>query len=187
MNWADYGILAILVLSALVGLLRGFTREFFGLATWVLAIALCVWFGRDAVQWLAPHIATPVLRTAAAYGGLFLAGLLVGGVITAVLVARIRRSAFSSADRTMGAGIGLIRGVLVVGVAVLVARTMELNREPWWQQAALLAPGEVVADGIDVLVPDGWLAPLKPDALPSRTPSPGRSLPSAPAAAVPGV
>lgn len=36
MNWLDYVILATLVLSTLVGVIRGVVREMFGLGTWVL-------------------------------------------------------------------------------------------------------------------------------------------------------
>ncbi|MGH8518232.1 MAG: CvpA family protein, partial [Panacagrimonas sp.] len=58
MNWADYGILAIVILSILIGLLRGFTREIFGLGTWILAILLAILFGPDVAQSLQSHVAT---------------------------------------------------------------------------------------------------------------------------------
>ena len=188
MNWADYGILAIVVLSALIGLLRGFMREIFGLGTWVFAIILSVAFGREAMDLLQPHIATPLFRTGAAYGGLFLTGLLIGGIVTAVIVAQIRGSRFSSADRTLGGGLGLIRGVLLVGLVVLLARTNGMNQKPWWTQAMLVGPSEPIADGLDLLIPDSWLAPLKPDpkgpVQPDRESGPQSATPAASAASV---
>lgn len=181
MNWADYTILGIVLLSILIGLLRGFTREIFGLGTWVLAIVLAVFFGPALAVHLQPHIATPIFRMGAAYGGLFLGGLLVGGVLTALLVARIRESRFSSADRTLGAGLGLVRGALLVGLVVLLARTAGVSNEPWWQHSTLIGPSQVVADGLDTLIPDAWLAPLKPEVqAPSRS-SPEPSVPAGPA------
>lgn len=184
MNWADYGILAIVVLSALIGLLRGFTREIFGLGTWVFAVILSIAFGREAMEFLQPHIATPLFRTGAAYGGLFLAGLLVGGIITAVIVAQIRGSRFSSADRTLGSGLGLIRGVLVVGLVVLLARTNGMNQKSWWKEAMLVGPSEPIADGLDILIPDSWLAPLKPDPAASADSKLDNATPAASAALV---
>ncbi|MGQ0529755.1 MAG: CvpA family protein [Panacagrimonas sp.] len=184
MNWADYGILAIVVLSALIGLLRGFTREIFGLGTWVFAVILSIAFGREAMDVLQPHIATPLFRTGAAYGGLFLAGLLVGAIITAVIVAQIRGSRFSSADRTLGSGLGLIRGVLVVGLVVLLARTNGMNQTSWWKEAMLVGPSEPIADGLDILIPDHWLAPLKPDASGPAESKPDKATPAASAALV---
>lgn len=174
MNWADYGILAIVILSILIGLLRGFTREIFGIATWVLAIVLAVLFGANLVLALQPHIATPLLRMGAAYGGLFLGGLLIGSILTALLVSRIRQSRFSSADRTLGAGLGLVRGMLLVGLAVLIGRTAGFGSDAWWRESILIPPSTVIADGLDTLIPDAWLEPLKPDARPpSVTPEPG--------------
>lgn len=184
MNWADYGILAIVILSILIGLLRGFTREIFGLGTWVLAVLLAFLFGAELADALRPNIATPLVRVGAAYGGLFLGGLLIGGILTALLVARVRESRFSSADRTLGSGLGLVRGVLVVGLVVLLARTAGVGDEPWWQKSLLIGPTQTIADGLDVLIPDAWLAPIKPDTAPAATPaSESTPAPVAPAAA----
>ncbi len=163
MNWADYGIIAIVLLSALIGLMRGFVREVFGLGTWALAFVAAIVFGEQLADWLSPHVATPLLRTGIAYGGLFLGALLVGGIFTAILVARIRESRFSSADRTTGAGIGLLRGVLMIGLAVLLGRTAGMRAESWWAQSTLIEPATVVADGFEVIIPESWLEPLKPD------------------------
>lgn len=182
MNWADYGILAIVVVSVLVGLMRGFTREAFGLGTWVFAIFLTLLLGREFAELLVPHIATPLFRTATAYVGLLLLGLLIGGIVTAVLVARVRESRFSSADRTLGSGLGLIRGVLIVGLIVLLARTNGMNQKPWWNQALLVGPAEVIADGLDILIPDAWLMPLKPDSPRPASPASDKAIPAAPSA-----
>lgn len=184
MNWVDYSILAIVVLSAFVGFLRGFTREFFGLGTWVLAVTLAIWFGREAMVWLQPHVAQPLARAGLAYGGLFLTGLLIGGIFTSVLAARVRESWFSSADRTLGSGLGFLRGVLVVGLAVLLAGTAGLADKSWWKQSALVPPAQVIADGLGALIPEAWLAPLKPDAATLTVPVRDAAPSSAPADSV---
>lgn len=163
MNWVDYSILGIVFLSVIVGFLRGFTREFFGLGAWALALGLTVLLGHQAVVFLQPYLAVPLVRAGVGYGGLFLLGLLAGGVITALLVSRVRQSRFSSADRTLGSGIGLIRGILLVGLAVLLGNTMGLRDRPWWQQSALVPPAKTIADGLGVLIPKSWLDPLRPD------------------------
>jgi len=165
MNWADYGILAIVILSILIGVLRGFTRELFGVGTWVLAIVLAVVFGSKAAVALQEHIATPLVRMGAAYG--------------------IRQSRFSSADRTLGAGLGMIRGILIVGLVVLLARTVDVSEEAWWRESALIGPSMAIADALDTLIPDSWLDPLKPDPKPPVVPEPGAddaAKPAAPAA-----
>lgn len=170
MNWLDYGIVAVVVLSILIGFVRGFTREFLGLGTWVLAVLLSVLFGPAAAVALTPHFEHPLVRAGLAYGGLFLAGLLVGGILTAVLVTHIRESRFSTADRTLGSGLGLIRGVLLIGLAVLLGGTVGFDDENWWQRSLLVDPATVVADGLGVLIPDAWLDPLRPDSAANTVP-----------------
>lgn len=171
MNWLDYGILAVVVLSILIGFVRGFTREFLGLGTWVLAILLSVAFGPPAAAALGGQIEHPLIRAGVAYGGLFLGGLLIGGVLTAVLVTHIRESRFSTADRTLGSGLGLIRGVLLVGLAVLLGSTVGFDDETWWQGAYLIDPAKVIADGLGAVIPESWLDPLRPDGSVTAAPS----------------
>lgn len=178
MNWADYGILAIVVLSVLIGFLRGFTREFFGLATWVLAIGLAIVAGERLIVQLEPHISDPLVRAGVAYGALFLVGLLAGGILTALLVNRIRGSQFSSADRTLGGGLGLVRGVLLVALAVLIGGMTSLRESPWWKESTLREPAEVVADGLRVLIPASWLAPLKSEPASKAAPAKGAHVPA---------
>jgi membrane protein required for colicin V production len=86
---------------------------------------------------------------------------LVGGLITALLVARARDSQFSSADRTLGAGLGVVRGIVIVALAVLISGMTSLREQPWWKESTLVAPAEVVADGLRVLIPESWLRPLR--------------------------
>lgn len=179
MNWTDYAILAIVVLSALIGFLRGFTREFFGLATWILAIILAVMFGEELARMLEAHIATPAIRAGVAYGGLFLLGLLIGGILTALLATRVRESQFVSADRTLGGGLGLVRGILIVALGVLLTGMTSMRESQWWKESLLIKPAEVVADGLRILIPESWLAPLKSHPAAKSDPVPeGRSLPS---------
>lgn len=182
MNWLDYGIVAVVMLSILIGFVRGFTRESLGLGTWILAILLSVAFGPAFAAWLTPHFEQPLLRAGVAYGGLFLGGLLIGGILTAVLVTRVRESRFSTADRTMGSGLGLIRGILFVGLVVLLGATVGFDDESWWQQSVLIEPAQVVADGLDVLIPDAWLEPLRPDSGVMPSSESKEELPVAPAA-----
>ena len=81
MNWADYFILILITLSALIGLWRGLLREVISLATWIAAIAIAFLFAEDGAAHLAPYIELPSLRIAAAFGGLFLTTLLLGGLV----------------------------------------------------------------------------------------------------------
>lgn len=161
MTGVDYGIVALILVSSLIGVLRGFARESLGLATWILAFLLA-WLGASTVvEWLAPYIAAPSVRVATAYASLFLGGLLIGSLITSLVVDAIRSSRFSPADRTLGAGLGLIRGVFLVVVAVWLLGQTPASRDEWWSQSRLIGQFKVLADELDALVPRTWLEALK--------------------------
>lgn len=161
MIWVDYGFIAVILISALIGLLRGFVRELLGLATWVAAFAVA-WL---AAPWmndlLLPHVETPSVRKAAAYAGLFLGVLLIGGVITALISGHVRKSVLAAADRTVGGGLGLLRGLVICGLFVLIGGHTVLREDSWWSRSALIPRLQWVADGLATVIPAGWLEALK--------------------------
>ena len=48
----------------------------------------------------------------------------------------------------LGAGFGLLRGVLIVGLAVIILQFLELDQDGWWQDARLRSYAEQVAAAI---------------------------------------
>ena len=80
MEYADYIIIAIIVISILVGVLRGFVKEAFSLAVWVAAFLLAFQYSGDLAELLENRIDLPSARTALAFAGLFVSILLVGGL-----------------------------------------------------------------------------------------------------------
>lgn len=165
MIWVDYCIVGLLVVSTIVGVIRGFARETLGLLTWILAIWMAVSFAAAVSVKLAPYISVPSVRAASAYALLFLAGLLIGGIITSVIVRFLRASALSSTDRTLGGGFGVIRAAALVALFILIAGTTPARQDPWWQKSLLLDKFEWLADGLRVLIPPRWLDLLKSDEL----------------------
>lgn len=161
MIWVDYCILLLIVGSVIIGALRGFTRETLGLATWLLAIALAWLFAEPVYGLLEPYIAAPSVRQVTAYAGLFLLGLLLGSLLTAWVVQAVRNSPFLSTDRTLGAGVGLVRGILLVAIMVLVAGMTPMREDPWWGNSLLVVRFEVLADELRHLIPPSWMQMLE--------------------------
>ena len=138
MNWADYFIVIVIALSMLVGLWRGLLREVISLATWIAAFAIAYLFSEDGAAHLVPYIDIPSLRIAAAFGGLFLATLLIGGLIGILASYLVDYTGLTGTDRILGMGFGFVRGAAVIVLLVLAAGLTPLPRDPWWQQALLL-------------------------------------------------
>lgn len=171
MNWADFVILAVFAVSILIGLLRGFTREVLGLLGWVLAFWVAFTFTHAVSEWLAPHIATPSVRRAAAFGGLFLLVLLASSIATYFLGKFIREGALASADRTLGAGFGALRGLVLIAALIWAAGSTPAREDQWWQQSALIPHCEWMADALKAVVPERWIRGISPPSSPSPAPN----------------
>lgn len=163
MIWVDYCILIVFILSVIIGLLRGFTREVLGLGTWLLAFGLAWLFGGVVADMLQRQIGDPAIRLGCAYALLFLGGLLVGSLVTTIVSEIVKHTALAPPDRIMGAGFGLIRAALFVAAFVLVAATMGAAKDRWWQQSLFVGKFEWLAQGLGTLVPERWLQALRPD------------------------
>lgn len=138
MNWADYFILILIALSAVIGLWRGLLREVISLATWAAAIAIAFLFAEDGAAHLVAYIDIPSLRVAAAFSGLFLATLLLGGLVGILASQLVHYTGLTGTDRVLGMTFGLARGAAIVALLVLAAGLTPLPKDPWWQQALLL-------------------------------------------------
>ena len=168
MIWVDYCILGVTLVSIIIGVFRGIVREVLGLLTWLVAFLAAFLFHNEVAGLLQPKISNPALCVAASYAGTFLTGLLVGAIISSILVEAVRNSSFSSADRTMGAGFGVLRGLFLTALFLLIAGNMGAKKDDWWQRSLLVPKLEWLADGLQLLVPERWLDKLHPDTEPPK-------------------
>lgn len=150
MNWLDYLLLALIVSSFVFGLLRGLVREVVALITWVVA----VWLAWDYSPLLEPHmgLAPEAMRPWAARGVIFLCVFLLGSLLGALLGHLVRLSMLSGVDHVLGGLFGLMRGVLVVGLFVILCHAVGLEGEPWWRDSRLVPFAEQAANVLRGLV-----------------------------------
>ena len=164
MTWADWVLLAALVVSIVIGIIRGFTREVLGLVSWAVAIVASLLLAPATVGWLEPHIATPSLRIAGSYALVFFIALVLGAIVTTVVSMMVRKSALSGLDRMVGGGFGMIRGVLVGVVLVWLVGLTPARQDPWWKDSRLIPGLEWLAQGFGALMPEKWRPAVAPAA-----------------------
>jgi membrane protein required for colicin V production len=152
MNPVDYILLAVMVISALVGAVRGLLREVVALLTWLVALWAAWQFGPLLEPALGGLLADPDVRPWAARAILFVALLFVGAAIGWIVSYFVRLSLFSGTDRLLGLLFGVARGVVVVGILALLGQTLELDEEPWWSGSLLMPQAERTADALRGLV-----------------------------------
>lgn len=152
MNTADYVVIAAVVLSAIVGAVRGFLREAIALAAWLVALFVA-WHFSDTIE---PHLggllAASHVRPWAARVIIVALVLLLGAGLGAIVAHYVRLSIFSGMDRFLGLLFGAARGVVLIGVFVILGQLLKLDGEVWWRHSMLLPYGHSVANGLRVLV-----------------------------------
>jgi membrane protein required for colicin V production len=152
MNATDYVLIAAILISAIVGAARGFLREAVGVASWIIALFLAWHFSTLVAPHLGGLLAEAEVQPWAARIIIVVLVLLLGAVVGATLGHFVRLSLFSGVDRLLGFLFGLVRGLVLLGVFVILAQLLQLQGERWWRQSILIPYGETVANGLRVLV-----------------------------------
>jgi len=134
----------ILIGSVFVGLLRGFTREVFSLASLVVAFFVARQFG-PALAGELPGLDDTRLQLGAAYLLLFIVVLIMLALVARLLGGALRLAGLGVYDRFLGAGFGLLRGVAVLVLLTLLAGLTALPRSEAWRGAWLRDPLEAAA------------------------------------------
>jgi membrane protein required for colicin V production len=153
----DLVILAVIIFSAIISFMRGFSREAMSLGTWLLAITVTlVYTSRFSVLLPIDTVQSPQARATISALSLFVGTLFMGGIINWVFERIMSRSTIGKWDRAVGVGFGIVRGVVIVSLLVLAANLVpELKQEGWWRNSAALPNFQKIAESMHAKLPDG--------------------------------
>ena len=153
----DWAIVAVLAISTLMSLRRGFLKEALSLGTWIAAFVVARQFHEPMDQLLEAHIVASLMRSIAAFAALFVGTLLVGAALGFLLGALINATGLSSTDRVLGMVFGFARGALIVTVVVGLLNLTPLVGDSWYTSATLAPHFETVAQwALDQLSASGF-------------------------------
>jgi membrane protein required for colicin V production len=138
MNWADWVIVALIAVSALISLKRGFVKEALSLLTWVAAFIIARLFADQLSVLLSGYIETPSARVVAAFVLLFVVVLFTGALVNNLIGMLIRATGLSSTDRVLGMAFGIARGCILVVVAVALLAMTPVIQDRWWSESSLI-------------------------------------------------
>ena len=163
------GIVAvIIVISAILAYSRGLVRETLAIGGWVLAAVVAYFFAAD-VQPLMGEI--PVLgdflgdsfelSMIAAFAAVFAVTLVVVSIFTPLFAGAVQRSALGGVDQGLGFLFGVLRGVLLVVVALVVYdRLLVTDPVPMIDDSRTSKLFAEISDNVDEAIPEdapGWL------------------------------
>ena len=149
----DYAVVAILLLSIVVSVIRGLVREILSLIGWVASFVVASLFAADFAPALAV-LPSPVLRIAVAFMMILVAMALAMTVLNWGLMKAIETAGLQLADRGLGGLFGLARGLIIVLALVLVAGMTPLPRMDFWKEALFSPLAETAVTTLRPWLPD---------------------------------
>lgn len=146
--WLDCAIVAIIGLSIITGMFRGFVKELIALGIWILAIWLASTHSQDMSVWVQPYITDKTACIAVAFVGILVATLISGAIVNTIISLILHRSGLSGIDRLLGMGFGFLRGIFIVALLMVVVKMTSLPSEEYRDKSSLYAHFDVLVDKI---------------------------------------
>ena len=153
LGWVDIALLAVFVLSVLIGLWRGFVFEIVSLLGWLVAFVIANSAGPFLADLIPLDSANAQLRLWAAYIAVFVLILVTCTLLARMLRALIAATPLSFVDHLLGGVFGMVRGALVlVVVALLVMLSPYATSAPWKNSHGSLWLG-LALEGLKPILP----------------------------------
>ena len=160
MNGLDLAVLTVILMSGVFAFARGFVKEALSIAAWVGA-GFAALYGSIYLLPLAGRF-LPKGPVTDAVGGIviFLVVLIALSLLTSRVSRRVKQSALSAVDRSLGLLFGLVRGVVLVCLGYLALSWAvpedQLQQPRWIAKARTLPFLESGADRLRGLVPTAY-------------------------------
>src|SRR6476620_6853649 len=169
-SYLDAALIAIVVVSGIVAMYRGLTREVLSILSWVAAAAACVYFVfkyRAEAQQIAEQFHAPLLVAQVAVGGIiFLIVLLIVHLITARISDTVLDSRVGAIDRILGFLFGVARGFVLVVIPFMFYESFVDKPEqqyPWVRDAVsrpyIKSTGDSLRIMLQRMVPSSLMGP----------------------------
>lgn len=128
------------LVSAMLAMVRGLSREVLSIISWVAAAAAAYFFYKPVLPYVQPYIDSDKIAMGASAAIVFVVALIVVTVITMKIADWIIDSRVGALDRTLGFLYGAARGVLVVAVGLMFFNWLAGDKAPAWITGAKSRP-----------------------------------------------
>jgi len=179
LNYFDYILIAIVGLSMVLSLWRGFVREIISLIGLVAAFLIASRVSASAGSFLGQWISNGTLADIAGFGLVFVIIMLLVGIIGAIIRKLVDLADLTATDRTLGVFFGLARGLMLIALCFLVY-TSYTKPDASWLKKSLLAPYAIsLGDLLGKAIPEGYPFSRQGDGKPTTPKLPKASAPDA--------
>ncbi|WP_297295708.1 CvpA family protein [uncultured Methylovirgula sp.] len=184
-SYLDLGVIAIILISAVLAMVRGFTREVLAIASWGAAAVAAIYFHPLVLPYVKPYISKDTVALAAAAALVFFATLIIVSIITVKVSDAILDSKVGPLDRSLGFVFGALRGLLLCVIAFAFFNWLVPEKaQPVWVKDAKMKPLlQSTGEELMAMLPDdpeGLLNKLKKAKPASEEPVPDSDAPLSP-------
>ncbi|WP_022723707.1 CvpA family protein [Rhodopseudomonas sp. B29] len=152
----DLVVLAVMLVSGLLAMVRGFMREVLSIAAWGAAALVTLYAFQKLLPTAKTYFSNDTVAAVVVVAGVFLGTLIIVSIITVRISDMILDSRIGALDRTLGFLFGLARGLLIVVVAYQFFNWLvpEKQRPEWVTNAKSKTVLQGTGDWLVSLLPD---------------------------------
>jgi len=152
----DLGISVIVLLSLIIGFIRGFARELISLATWFAAFAFAILYLKPLANQLPFTLQSDIASMGVAFAIIFFGVLILGAIINYLLSSAVSSIGLGGIDRMLGAIFGALRGCLIVVLMVILLGVTALPAKTWWIESRFIPYFELGAERVKSNIPQDF-------------------------------
>lgn len=155
-TFLDCLIVLVIIISAGYAAWRGFLWETLSIFEWVAAAFACLYFGPYLIPMMRSMVSEVWLASVLAYAAVFLTVFIPLAFMSHRFSESVRNSPIGPLDRAAGVAFGVVRGLVIVGLAYLAYTYFNPIREQprWLTEAELLPVVQSTAEVLLSVVPD---------------------------------
>jgi len=150
----DWIGVAVIVVSMVLGLVRGLVFEVVTLIGWIAAFFCAQWFAPAVGAWLPFGEPEAAWRYPAGFVLVFIAVAFAGGLVAALIRKLVVATGLRPVDRTLGAAFGVVRAGVALLVLAVVVHLMALSEDAWWRSSRSAPVLDAALQGLKPALPE---------------------------------
>jgi len=156
LNFIDYILIAIVGLSMVLSLWRGFVREVISLIGLVAAFLIASRMSGQTGDFLGQWVSNGTVADIAGFVLIFVVVMIVVGLIGAIIRRLVDLAALSATDRTLGIFFGAARGMGLIALCFLVYTSYTKPDDAWLKESKLTPYAIELGNMLGGLIPQGY-------------------------------
>jgi membrane protein required for colicin V production len=141
----DYGVVAVLGVTLLLGFWRGLVSEMLALAAWVVAFFAARATASEVGGLFADVLKDQAVQYVVGFAAVFVGVLVVFALLRLAVTGVLAAAGLGVLDRFLGGVFGALQGIAILLALVVAGGLTSLPQQPWWRDAISAPPLETAA------------------------------------------